>query len=260
MKKYLLLLAVAFLWSCQTPTPSSTATERAEALPIIRINDDGSLANEKKVDGYCTEVAKAPQTVVVFIHGWHGSASPPDRNIRAFLDDLKMVRTRTYEKSGRKLTGIAVEWKARTWPSLLEYPGYYRTRARADKIAKGDGIARSLKKLAHSMRRRSGEHLIVAGHSMGARILGRVVRKNPELMKDMDLVLLANTADGAYSCSRTLDQVNAHPYRLGRLPKLVWVTSAHDIFTRIVYPIFDAELPPGHTRRLIDYDVKIDKT
>ena len=102
--------------------------------------------------------------------------------------------------------------------------------------------------------------MIVAGHSMGARILGRVIRKHPELLKTVDLVLLANTADSVSSFRKTLDSVDQHPYRRRRLPKLVWVTSAHDIVTRIIYPPFNAGVPPGHDHGVITYDVELEQT
>ena len=259
MKKCLFLLPLVFLWGCQTTTPPSHGNV-AETPPTIRIKDDGSIENKSDLKAYCTQVAETPQTVVVFIHGWHGTVSPPDRNVRAFMEDLEMVRCRTYKKAGRTLTGIAVEWKARTWPSLLEYPAYYFTRRRADKISRADGIAEALTNLANSMRKGTREHMIVAGHSMGARILGRVIRKHPELLKTVDLVLLANTADSVSSFRKTLDSVDQHPYRRRRLPKLVWVTSAHDIVTRIIYPPFNAGVPPGHDHGVITYDVELEQT
>jgi len=259
MKKYLFLLPLLFLWSCQTPS-SCSPRAAAEKLPVICINDDGSIENSSELNAYCKQIAKTPQTVVVFIHGWHGTASPPDGNIRAFMENLEKVRTRSFQPAGRTLTGIAITWRARTLRGLLETPAYYRTRARADKISRADGVAEALAKLADSMRKGTKEHMIVGGHSMGARILGRVIRKHPELLKTVDLVLLANTADSASSFRRTLDSVDQHPYPRGRLPKLVWVTSAHDIFTRIIYPPFNGGAAPGHDHGVITYDVELEKT
>jgi pimeloyl-ACP methyl ester carboxylesterase len=256
MKKYLFLLPLIALWGCQTSKRPSITQVPSERPWVIEIDGKGRVANERNLKEYCDEIAKKPQTVVVFIHGWHGSASKSDANMQKYAENLQKVRTRAFTKAGRTLTGVVITWPARTFPSVLEYfPGYYVTRAHSDRISKADGVTRALEELSHAQRG-SGEHIIVAGHSMGARILGRVIREKPELMRDLDLVLLANTADGAHSCSRTLDALDAHPYPRGRLPKLVWVTSAHDIVMRIIYPIFDAEVAPGYSR-LRQYDVAI---
>ena len=245
------------LWSCQSVSTSSPSVP-VEKPFVIYINDDGSLKNRSGLTAYCDKMKKTPQTVVVFIHGWHGTASPPDGNVQAFMNNLEKVRQRSFRPYGRTVTGIAVEWKARTLPGFLETPVYHVTRGRADKISRADGISDALLQLADAQKG-TREHFIVTGHSMGARILGRVIRKHPELLKTADLVLMANTADSSSSFRRTLDSVVHDPYPRGRLPKLVWVTSAHDIVTRIIYPPFNGGSAPGHDPRVVTYDVKLTK-
>jgi pimeloyl-ACP methyl ester carboxylesterase len=256
---FLLVVPLFFIAACSTSRDSvkPEANPQLEQIWTLRFNDDGSLANREDLDKYCEAIAAKPQTVVVFMHGWHGNVSPRNPNIQMFQADLTKVRDRTYKESGRTLTGICLTWRARTWPGLAEYPMYYRTRDRADKIATGSGIAESLQKLSNAMRPHGRERLIVAGHSMGARILGRVIAYHPELLNRLNLVLLANTADDSNSFKRTVEQVNAHPYDLGRLPKLVWVTSGKDTTTSIIYPTFQRGMPPGHDKRFIDYEVII---
>ena len=261
MNRYVLFLLLVFLSACSTPHQRGNATvdrAQAERLRTLSFDNCGNLDNPDDLERYCNEIAIRPQTVVIFMHGWHGSASANNHNVQAFKTDLAKVRERTYKRSGRTLTGICLTWNARHLPSIAEYPMYYFTRGRADRIAKGEGIATAIKKLSSAMQRQGREHIIVAGHSMGGRILGRVVGNHPELLQNVDLVLLVNSADNSSACVKTIDAVNAHPYLLGRLPKLVWVTSAKDAMTGPIYEFAQWSQTPGHDMKLLSYDVKIE--
>jgi pimeloyl-ACP methyl ester carboxylesterase len=261
MKSPLFLLIIPVLLAgCSTvdQRPLQTNGTTAEPIRALRFANDGSLIDREDLERYCEEISSSPQTVVIFMHGWHGSASANNQNIQSFQTDLAKVRERTYTKSGRKLTGICLTWNARMLPGVAEYPMYYFTRNRADRVAQGEGISLALKKLSNAMRRQGREHIIVAGHSMGGRILGRVVGNHPELLSDVDLILLVNSADNSSACVRTVDAVNAHPYLRGRLPKLLWVTSAKDAMTGPIYEFAERSQTPGHDKKLLSYDVKIE--
>jgi pimeloyl-ACP methyl ester carboxylesterase len=193
------------------------------------------------------------------MHGWHGSASPDDNNVRHFQEALQKVRCRTYQKTGRKLTGIYLTWNAHCLPSIAEYPMYFFTRARADDVARGDGVATVIDRLSSARRHRGQEHFIVTGHSFGGRILGRVPGYHPQLLKNVDLWLLANAADDSEACLKTIRAIDEHPYQKGRLPKLVWVTSAKDGMTKFAYEVAGLKPAIGHDRALQTYTVEINE-
>jgi hypothetical protein len=141
--------------------------------------------------------------------------------------------------------------------SILEYPAYRLTQNRADRIAVGGGIADAIEKLSAAARRHSGERIVVAGHSYGARILGRVVGHRPEVLRNLDLMLLANSADDAEACRNTVEAVHRTPYQRGRLPKLVWVTSANDPITKTLYSVANFEDTPGHKQLYQSHIVRV---
>lgn len=191
------------------------------------------------------------------MHGWKGTAQPADHNVRSFRAQLNAVRKRTYSTSGRKITGVYLTWNSSHLPGLAEYPAYFLTRARADRIAKGGGIANAIAALANAAREHSGEHFIVAGHSFGGRILGRVVGERPKILRNVDLVLLANAADDAEVCYKTVAAVHKEPYQRRQLPKLVWVTSGKDGMTGPLYRLAGWKTAVGHERLLQSHRVSL---
>jgi pimeloyl-ACP methyl ester carboxylesterase len=255
------LLSGLLLISCSSSRDTSDATVTAEQsvkLNVLRFDNDGRMTKDSDLEDLRQKILATPQTVVVFMHGWHGSASDDDNSVRQFKRALYEVRNRSYEKSGRTLTGVYLTWNARHLPGIAEYPMYYFTQGRADSVAKGDGIYDAIEKLSKAARTHRGERFIVAGHSFGGRILGHVVGRHPQLLQNVDLWLLANAADNATDCENTINAVNAHPYRRGRLPKLVWVTSAHDPMTGFAFTLANLSRTGGWDRSLQTDSVSIE--
>jgi hypothetical protein len=259
------LLLGLFLASCSSPqntgdTRNSQTPATAEtSLRTLRLNDDGSLSNEEDLKQLCRDIAARPQTVVVFMHGWKGTAAISDSNVQNFMARLATVRGRTYQPGKRKLTGVYLTWNARSLPGFIEVFAYPETRARADTISQGDGIPRIIRALSKAQRVHAGEHFVVTGHSFGGRILGRAIGKNPELLSDIDLVLLANAADDADSGRRTISAVNSHPYQRRGLPRLVWVTSAKDTATGVLFKMAGGRPAIGHDKALQTHVLRITK-
>ena len=241
-------------------TDRDSATQRAtEPLPKLAFDKKGKLTNKEDLDRICRQLAMKPQTVVVFMHGWHGSAAPNDHSVVSFQNALAEVRRRSFQKSGRTLTGILLTWHAEYLPGLADYPMYYFSQGRANAVARGDGIVTAIARLSKAVDRGNREHFIVAGHSLGGRILGHVAGYHPELLRNVDLWLLANAADNAKVCQHTIDEVNNHPYRRGRLPKLVWVTSIQDWATGFAYRLANLSKAPGWEKKLRSHEVRIYK-
>ena len=255
---FLLVVTLFFIAACSTPR-QDTASERldSEAIKVLEFDNTGRLQNRDDLERYRAEIAAAPQTVVVFMHGWHGSASPTDHSVQSFKKALAEVRARSYKGSGRKLTGVYLTWHASYLPGLAEYPMYFFTKARAGAVGEGNGIADAIKELSKAARRHGGEHFIVAGHSFGGRILGHVAGKHPEVLENVDLWLLANAADDASDCKKTIEAVSTHPYTRGRLPKLVWVTSAHDPMTGFAYEVAGFQKASGWDKKLQSHRISI---
>jgi len=245
--------------SSTSKNADATAPWQSVKLDVVRFDNTGKLTSDSDLEAVRQKIASSPQTVVVFMHGWHGSAADNDGSVQRFKQALYQVSERSYRKSGRRLTGVYLTWNAHHLPGFAEYPMYYFTQARADAVADGDGIATAIKTLAKAARTHPGEHFIVAGHSFGGRILGHVVGNHPELLQNVDLWLLANAADSAAECEKTIKAVDANPYRRGRLPKLVWVTSAHDPMTGFAFKIANLSDAPGWDKKLQSDSIRIEK-
>jgi pimeloyl-ACP methyl ester carboxylesterase len=257
------LLSGLLLIGCSTPrnTAEVAAGVTDIKLNVLRFDNHGTLTSDSDVilKKLVATITTKPQTVVVFMHGWHGSASENDGSVQQFKRALHEVSERTYKKSGRTLTGVYLTWNAQILSGIAEYPMYYFTQARADAVADGEGINNAIKDLSNAARTHAGEHFIVAGHSFGGRILGHVVGHHPELLQNVDLWLLANAADDAAECRKTIKAVNEHPYRRSRLPKLVWVTSAHDPMTGFAFALANLSQTGGWDRTLQTDKVSIEE-
>lgn len=252
------LVCCIFIWILNVrPATAANPQDIALYAPLV-FDSSGSLTNTSDLDKICAQIAASPQTVVVFMHGWHGTAAPNDNNMVKFREALEQVRDRTFRKSGRLLTGVYLTWPARILPSFLDYLAFWGNQARADRVASGEGIATVIKRLSTAFHPNGREHFIVSGHSFGGRIMGHVAGYHPELFNSVDLWLLANAADDASECRKTITAVSERPYRRGRLPKLVWVTSIHDFATGFAYRLADLRSTPGWDEKLQTYRVAID--
>lgn len=147
----------------------------SQSITHPAFDNKGILTNKDNLETICQKISAKPQTVVVFMHGWKGSATPTDHNVVSFQNALEEVRLRTYKNSGRTLTGVYLTGNAQHLPGIAELPLYYFTQVRADAVRRGEGIAMAIKRLSTDANRGNREHFIVAGHSFGGRILGHVV-------------------------------------------------------------------------------------
>jgi hypothetical protein len=142
-------LVISLLVSGCATVHREAATGQAPApLPTLSFDKNGALANKDALDDVCRDIAASPNTVLVFMHGWKGTAKPSDHNVISFQDMLAEVRRDSYSHGNRKLTGVYLTWPARSFPGLLEYPGYRFTQNSADQIAVQGGIADAIEKLS----------------------------------------------------------------------------------------------------------------
>jgi pimeloyl-ACP methyl ester carboxylesterase len=246
MFRTFLLLLSSFVFFPGCATRSSGPATKSDTH-IIRFNNNGDVSNPEALEEAVKQIRSAPQTVVVYMHGWKGTSSSWDSNVQGFHRHLQVVRKRTFEPHGRQLTGVYFTWNARRLPSLAENLGYWGTRNRADEIANGSGVANALEALSQASANNGRENFLVAGHSMGGRIIGRVIGRHPALLRHIDLVLLINSADDSDSARKTINSVKGYGRSSGRIPQLVWVTSEADTATGKIFPIAEnGKLAVGH--------------
>lgn len=262
MKRLLFLLlasvALTVVVGCTTPQPQGYVIGdpiQPNPLYVLSFDGNGNLANRDDLTTICKKLAAKPQTVMVFVHGWKGSASPNDSNVRNFSDALSKIRKDSYEKSGRTLTGVYFTYPSRYLPGRIETLAWYFSKCRANSIARGTGMFEAIDKLSRAVRRDKRDRVVIAGHSLGARILGRVVGFHPEVLRNVDLCILANTADDEHQYEKTLLAVTRSGLPPSRLPKLVWATSANDHVMGVLYPLANGEKPPGFVQSIQDYQV-----
>lgn len=262
MKRLLFLLlacvALTVVVGCTTPRPQGYVIGdpvKPNPLYVLSFDGNGNLENRDDLTTICNKLAAKPQTVMVFVHGWKGSASPNDSNVRNFSEALSEIRAESYEKTGRTLTGVYITYRTRYLPGRFEILTWYPTKWRANSIARGTGIFEAIDKLSREVRRDKRDRVVIAGHSLGARILGRVVGFHPEVLRNVDLCILANTADGVHQYEKTLLAVTKSGLPPTRLPKLVWATSANDHVTGVLYPLANRHKPPGFVESVQDYQV-----
>jgi pimeloyl-ACP methyl ester carboxylesterase len=260
MKRLLFLLlacvAVTVVVGCMTPRPQGYVIgDPPDPLYVLSFDRNGNLENPDDLTTICNKLAAKPQTVIVFVHGWKGSASPNDSNVVKFKDALSKIRAESYKKTGRTLTGVYITYRTLYLKKGFEILTWYPTKWRANSIARGTGIFDAIDKLSREVRRDERDRFVIAGHSLGARILGRVVGFHPEVLRKVDLCILANTADGVHQYEKTLDAVTKSGSPPTGLPKLVWATSAKDRVTGVLYRVANHHPPPAFVENRLDYEV-----
>jgi hypothetical protein len=127
MARHLVLLTVPVLLlvgCCITPQHGYVIADRAEREPLYVLSFDceGKLNHPDDLEIIREKIAASPQTVVVFMHGWKGTAKPSDHNVRNFQATLKTVRRDSYSSGNRKLTAVYLTWNSRHLPVFLNIP------------------------------------------------------------------------------------------------------------------------------------------
>lgn len=226
------------------------------------------VSNEGELVGALDEVLGAirrhsPVMLVAYVHGWRHvreSEHRPDSDKSAFREALRRVRVALLAREDKTLTPIGVyfRWRARHAREPFELICYWLTRNRADTIVQAGHVGSALEALQkHARACHTQSEVVLVGHSMGARILGRTVLKSPALLSS-DLVLLMNSADDhrmarriqEAAVSANCDGVPHPAHGIGSGPRIVWLTARTDMATRLVFPIAELKRAVGHTKPL----------
>ena len=256
--------------------PASECNSTGRSLFFVEADDTGQPLRPAQLDSVLTAVdgavANAGALVVVFVHGWHHSASPGDAYVCRLSDviaSVEQMERRAAALAGRPardVMGIYVGWAGSLYPSELanSVTTFWNRLAAADHLGATDGVLRRL--LAGLSQRLAGARaeakadrrssLLVVGHSMGARAVFNALRDDvlrtdastPASLR-ADLGLLVNPAFSA-TLFRAV-HLQSRDCRQGATPLLLF-SSETDGVTRqlypagqtVTYPYMDAEPVP----------------
>ncbi len=138
-------------------------------------------------EAVASSVRESDTFVVVFVHGWHHSASCCDGNVVGFEKVLQRIHNRLeatmYSQPNHrpfKIIGIYVGWRGQSLPGFLDYLTFWGRKEAAERVGETDfqEFMIRLKNLYEDPpKSASGGHnrlgLITIGHSFGAQVVLR---------------------------------------------------------------------------------------
>ncbi|WP_415760624.1 hypothetical protein [Pseudomonas sp. LT1P18] len=245
----------------QLPTQSDFHPERtqeckgARCVNFVEFDEFGNAESRRQLEAALSAadtVTKNDGVVVVYVHGWHHTARPKDKDVANFLDLVFGAES----KEEKPIVGIYVGWRSDSIDSdvsLFKPLSYGLTfwdrKATAHNIGNGGGVSELIRSLSDSRNQRAEARLMVIGHSFGGAIVYSSISQGvaEQIRRDAqnssayppiaDLVVLVNPAFEAmrlqslYSFSRNLEYADA------QRPRLMIVTTKADIPTRAVFPL-----------------------
>lgn len=188
--------------------------------------------------------AGKPVLVVVYIHGWHHNAKPTDGNVQYF-DNMLARYADALARGGRgdvNVLGVYVGWRGESKEVPIVDAVTLGDRARAADVIGQKGFFREdLRAIASAMQESSPRSaMIVAGHSLGGRLLSRtllpdVFENKYQPLGPRTLVATLNAAIGA-DAFRDLYRA---PYaaQADQMPTWLNITSLDDWATGWSYPL-----------------------
>jgi hypothetical protein len=195
------VVIAAFLVGCATyrtgpqsrPELNWSDNERYH-LGIIELDDQGWLRSRddatKVLDHIERIVESGPTNIVVFVHGWHHSASPEDCNLAAFKRVLARVdeemqiplyreaRRAVFGNPEAKVVGLYIGWRGRSLPGFLDYATFWDRKPAALRVGHGD-LPEVLTRV-HSIYAKGNDPsqvknsyagLVTIGHSFGGQVV-----------------------------------------------------------------------------------------
>ena len=202
-------------------------------------------------------VAENGGAVIVYVHGWHHSASPGDGDIKHFHS----IVSQASEHSGKGAVGIYVGWRGDSIDAenaLFGWSSYVLTfwdrKSTAHTIGHGGGVSELIRKLSDIRAKNKESSLMVIGHSFGGAILYSAVSQifaeqirldsvsdeKSFVKKDFrsiaDLVVLVNPAFEAMRMAPLYALARSYEYPPDLPPRLVVVTTTADWATRYAFP------------------------
>ncbi|MCT6699761.1 lipase family protein [Rheinheimera sp. 4Y26] len=150
---------------------------------VIEFNDHGEPHDPDQWAGLAARLARhgdKPSELIIFIHGWHHSASPDDENFIAFQQFYQQMAKSDAE---RNLVALYIGWRgdkydplwldgsddATSWVEPLDFPTIFQRKTVARRIGK-TGFSQLLDKLDAEVAAGRLQRYTVIGHSLGGAV------------------------------------------------------------------------------------------
>jgi len=235
-------------------------------LSFVEIDDQGQIRNREQMQALLNQLydmaSKESLLMSVFVHGWHHSAKPGDKNVESFkqsLEQLSHVEHTLNKNRPRKIVGVYVGWRGDSLdvPYLNSITFWERknTAHEVGHLGMTELLLRleEIKNVKNTLVPPVKSRLVIIGHSFGG---AAVYSATSQILADRfvdsnsnksfvdtakgfgDLVVLLNPAFEALGYAPLYDLANARcSYMLEQQPKLVVLTSESDQATKILFPL-----------------------
>jgi len=242
-------------------------------LSYIEFDDQGQLRDRDQmrtlIDNYTTIATHDDVLLTVFVHGWHHSAAPGDRNIESFktllakVSENEKAMSKKLNRSARKVLGVYIGWRGDSISiPYINTTTFWDRKSVAQEVGL-QGVTEVLVRLEQivnvkiaqeSIPRLQNSRMVTIGHSFGGAVLftalqqvlaDRFFDSNRDKNYDSDakgfgdLVLLINPAFESlrYSTLYDIAQEGCRRYFDSQMPVLAILTSQKDKATRIAFPL-----------------------
>ena len=249
-------------------------------LGFVEYNDQGQLRHREQMqavlDKYYAIASKEDVLLIVFVHGWHHSASPGDTNIQQFrrllarVSEIESASKANLAKGSktadpaRKVLGVYIGWRGDSISvPVLNGITFWDRKGTAHNVGL-QGVTETLLRLEEIVNVKAGietrvpkplnSRLVVIGHSFGGAVVFTSVQqiladrfidshKTKTYSSDAqgfgDLVVLLNPAFEALRFATLYDisQNGCRRYFPTQLPKLAILTSESDYATKYAFSI-----------------------
>jgi hypothetical protein len=267
--------------SCEYNLPSDCAlnsiqhhgqgTDDAYRLGFIEYDDQGQLRDPAQMETLVDEYAatRGEILMITFVHGWHHSAQPQDKNIQSFRGLLKEISTnesaisKEQNRTARKILGVYIGWRGDSINlPFLKNVTFWGRKSVAHEVGR-QGVTPTLLRFEEIVNVKRGidsddnpttnSRLVVIGHSFGGALtfssLHKVLadrfrdsRTGQTFSGDAngfgDLVVLVNPAFEAlrYASLFEMTQESCRGYFTSQVPRLAVLTSEADNATKYAFP------------------------
>lgn len=266
-KGILALSLLLFFNGCSPIGPYRVGQEPTQGIHFVEFDESGVAFSQDQMSRGITaadQTLKAGGTVIVYVHGWHHTASEHDEDIPRFE---RLVASARAEKG--EAIGIYVGWRGdsidvKKWPLFSYALTFWDRKATAHDIGDAGPVAGLFEKLSQSRKHAPEDsRLVIIGHSFGGAIVysaakemlkqqicrdasrlhdacSKLANQGSEVQPDgdsslADLVVLLNPAFEAKLLEELYHLALTHEYQENLPPRLVMVTTTADDATRYAF-------------------------
>lgn len=243
--------------------------DQSKVLAVLEIDEQGKFINERYAEAIFNYVKTRNQQpnkpfVALFVHGWNHNDDEKDENLVSFRNALGVLQMTNAANQAKPVIGIYVTWRARIYPSFLNYVTFWNRKWVSEEVGRGD-LSRFILKLDSELKTTKPDDqdksiFVLAGHSFGASALYTAVspvlitrfyesldaqKKDPKtpLTGIGDFVLLLNPAIEATRFLALREAVwrggaeNPEIFKNNLKPFFMVIGSNNDNATKFAFPI-----------------------